>query len=100
MLIVDARLGKVVPLPCGPITLMTGPTVFSGNAPTITYPGGESVTIHAVRPKLLGLGADADLEVTYVDLDGRTMTSRRWMPLTVRFLHPKFPGRHVAFLPS
>lgn len=94
MKVIDARSGGEFEVPG------FTPTVFpAGQEPRFTYGGGEQVVVHAVEPG--ALVARAHLTVTYVDpSSGRMVTSTAWTPLRVRWAHPSYLGRHVAFIPS
>lgn len=63
----------------------------------IDYPDGEGITVLHVEPGILS--ARAEVVSTVLDLGtGRLVTSRDWVPLTVRWTHPRFFLQHVAFL--
>ena len=96
MKIIDSRSGEVM-------TLGT----------TVSYGGGEKIRVIDVDEGLFS--ARALIEITYRD-HSRTehrssdqgairerdplVTSRRWMTLDVRFMHPAYMFQRVAFIPS
>ena len=84
MKIVDARTGKVVE----PGTI-------------VSYGDGEKLRVIDVDEGLFS--ARAFVESTYRDhgLPGRPLaTTRQWVTLSVRFMHPSFLFQRVAFIPS
>lgn len=59
----------------------------------VSYPGGEWFRLLDVR--------DESLWKVSALLEGNHLRpQRQWVPLTVRFMHPGFPFRRVAFIPS
>lgn len=82
MKIVDARSGEVMTL--GKI---------------VSYGDGEKMRLVDVDEGLLS--ARAFIETTYRDHgNGKIVTSRQWVPLTVRLTHPSFLFQRVGFIPS
>lgn len=68
---------------------------------TINYGDGESTTLLAVLPGILQ--ARAKMRMTYRDysLAGAPLVTTEFVgPLVVRWMHPCFLGKHVAFIPS
>jgi len=64
----------------------------------IDYQDGESVTLLEVRPGLLR--AEALARTVHRTPEGRLATAQAWVPLVVRWTHPRFLFEHVAFFPS
>ena len=64
----------------------------------IDYPDGESVTLLEIRPGFLT--AEARSRSVHRNLEGRLVTIEAWVPLAVRWTHPRFFLQHVAFFPS
>jgi hypothetical protein len=62
---------------------------------TVRYPGEEWWTLLEVQPEGF---LSARARILFVEPDGHTYT--RWVPLTVRFLHPSFLFQKVAFVPT
>jgi hypothetical protein len=84
MKVIDSRSGE-------PMTIGT----------PVVYPDGERVTILEIEPGILRARARA--QMTYRDhgaVGAPLVTKEEWVPLAVRWTHPAFFGRHVAFFPS
>ena len=96
MKIIDARSGEVVT-----------------PGKVVSYGGGEKIRVIDVDEGLFS--ARALIETTYRDYsrtDHRPsdqgalrerdplVTSRQWVPLVVRFMHPSYMFQRVAFIPS
>lgn len=67
----------------------------------IVYDDGEKLRVIDVDIGLMS--AKAYVETTYRDYakdDPTFITTRRWMPLVVRFMHPAHLFERVAFIPS
>lgn len=64
----------------------------------IDYQDGESVTLLEVRPGLLR--AEGKARMVHRTPEGRLSASEKWVPLAVRWTHPRFLFEHVAFFPS
>ena len=68
---------------------------------TISYPGGESVTLLEVEPGILSARARARTVFRDWSQAGGPLVAREdWGPLVVRWTHPAFFLQHVAFFPS
>lgn len=80
MMVIDAR---------------TGSQVLVGQ--TVEYGDGEHATLVAFSPGILR--AQALIRNTYRAGD-QLVTSEAWVPLPVRWMHPGFFGKPVAFIPS
>lgn len=66
---------------------------------TIVHPDGESVTLLDVKPGLLR--AEAHVQRTYTNMaTGEPTTDTVWVPLAVRWLHPKYLFQHIGIFPS
>lgn len=66
---------------------------------TVRYPDGEWIRLETVSPGIFRASA----VVTSHDrnaMTGAFATRRMTVPLVVRWMHPGFFGRHVAFLPT
>ena len=93
------------------IDVRSGEVVTPGKV--VSYGGGEKLRVIAVDEGLFS--ARALIEMTYRDYS-RTesrpsdqgarrereplVTSRRWVSLAVRFMHPSYMFQRVAFIPS
>ena len=69
---------------------------------TISYPGGESVTLLEVEPGIWSARARARTVSRDWSraADGPLVVREDWGPLQVRWTHPAFFLQHVAFFPS
>lgn len=99
MRVVDARLwyaqGSAVKI----IDSRSGEVMTPGK--TVGYGGGEKLRVIDVDVSLVS--AKAFVETTYRNYakdDPAFVTTRRWVPLVVRFLHPAHLFERVAFIPS
>lgn len=88
MLVIEARTGKAMHV-----------------GDTVSYPGGESITLLEAKPGVLT--AQARLRMVHLDFSEpaleiapRYVTREVWVPLQVRWTHPNFFMRWVAFVPS
>lgn len=72
------------------IDARSGAEVVPGQ--TVRYEDGEWWRLLEVDPRFFS----AHELIEHSSAPGRT----RWVPLTVRFTHPGFFGRRVAFVPS
>ncbi len=84
MKIIDARSGEV----------MTPGQI-------VKYGDGEQLRLVDVDEGLFS--AQAFVETTYRDhgkIDRTLVTTRSWVPLAVRFMHPSYLFERVAFIPS
>lgn len=96
MKIIDARSGEVMTL-----------------GKVVSYGSGEQLRLIDLDEGLFS--ARALIEATYRDFSrmaerpgdqgmprerGSLVTSRQWVPLAVRFMHPSYKFQRVAFIPS
>ena len=89
MKIIDARSGEVMTL-----------------GKVVSYGGGEKIRLIDVDEGLFS--ARALIETTHRDYRvgpairdcTPLVTSRQWVSLAVRFMHPSYMFQHVAFIPS
>jgi len=77
MKVIDARSGKVLKV-----------------GDTVEYPDGESLTLIDVRPAFL----TAKVRVRVVQTIPTPLTLERWISVDVRWTHPRYFLRPVAFL--
>lgn len=84
MRLFDARSGTEITLP------LTTPV-------RIVYPDREEITVLEVKTGRFS--ARALIAFKYWD-HGRLVSTREWSPLTVRWMHPKYPLQAVAFIPT
>ena len=87
MKIIDARSGEVM-----------------RPGKTVTYGGGEKLRVVVVDEQGL-FRAQALIESTHRDYsksvrEACLVTTTRWVPLSVRFMHPAYLFERVAFIPS
>jgi len=69
----------------------------------VRYPQGEWTRLDRVMPGILGGMFSAKAQITHVHVDyrsGALVERTDIVPLAVRWMHPSFPGQHVAFIPS
>lgn len=87
MKIIDARSGEVM-----------------RPGKTVAYGGGEKLRVVIIDEQSL-FRAKALVESTHRDYSKPSghaplVTTTRWVPLSVRFMHPSYPFERVAFIPS
>jgi len=75
--------------------------LFLNVGQTLSYHGGESLTLLQVRPGILSAKALVRLvHKDYTRPGDPLTTTESWTPLIVRYMHPHFRWQRVAFVPS
>lgn len=77
---------------------LSAPTLYTHGQKKVQWGNGEALELLSVEPGLLS--AQACILSTYRDQTGKLVTQQSWVPLAVRFTHPNYFLRHVAFIPT